>query len=333
MGNKRLKYEQSPMSNGAFSDVNDAYMTLVKRILDYGVDKDDRTGAGTRSLFGEHLKIDVSQYAPFITLKRIPLKSTIGELLWFLEGTDDARKLTEKYNCNFWEEWIGYETPTIGPIYGEQWRNFNNTGHDQLRYVIDELISNNQSRRMVVSAWNPLELPNPHKSPNKNADEGRMALAPCHFAWQVNCRYDKETGNIFVDLQWYQRSADVFLGLPVNIASYFILLRILCDVANTQTSYLPKAAGVYKPGTLSVSLGDAHIYKNHEEQITELVRRYENGEHFKSPRPKMANNFIRRNYLLEHLDDDTLGREMQQSLYEAIVDYHPLDVIRGVRNV
>ncbi len=242
-----------------------SYTQLVDDILNAGDEKEDRTGTGTISLFGQSLAFyNVSDNPPLLTTRRLPLKATIGELLWFITGCTDVRILREKFKCSFWNEWAD-EQDRIGPMYGAQWRG-KTDGIDQLQTLLDDIVNNPFSRRLLVDAWNPKVLPDPKLSPQEQAAKGLSSLAPCHFAFQLNVTKDFE-----VDLQWYQRSADVALGLPVNIASYYFLLCILCKAATEMTNGKVE----YKPRHLFVALGDAHIYNNHIEQAREMVSRRE----------------------------------------------------------
>lgn len=232
------------------------YDELVRDILEKRSNgKDDRTGVGCVSVFGRILEFNVEEYAPFISKRKLPLKSTLGELLWFLNGDNNVDTLKDKFKCNFWDEWASENTRTIGPMYGYLWRQ----PVDQIDYILNEMVNNPTSRRMVVDCWRPEYIPTPSVEPSKNPDIGKGALAPCHFSFQVNIVTDEDEKTHKVSLMWNQRSADVLLGLPVNIASYYFLLCILCKAAEEMSTNGYK----YVPSKLLCSLGDAHLYKNH----------------------------------------------------------------------
>lgn len=256
-------------------DITD-YTTLVRTLLKKYYKKNelkkDRTGTGTISIFGANLSFDVRSKAPFITQRKIPLKSTLGELMWFILGKTDVTLLKEKFKCNYWDEWADEETNSIGPMYGYQWRNSSRNGifKDQLLDVLHQMVHTPYSRRMVVSAWEPTTLPNVNIPPNKNPSRGNMALAPCHFAFQLYIEEDKLTDTRWVSLMWHQRSADVLMGLPVNIASYYFLLCILCKAAEEKSD----GGFKYKPYELKCSLGDAHLYSNHIDEALRVQRRH-----------------------------------------------------------
>jgi thymidylate synthase len=213
-----------------------AYQSLLRRILDEGVRKEDRTGTGTLSVFGHQMRFDLSQGFPLVTTKKVHLKSVVHELLWFLKGDTNVRYLQDN-GVTIWDEWAD-ERGDLGPVYGKQWRSWETPGGgsvDQIRWVLDEIRRNPDSRRLVVTAWNP-------------ADLDRMALAPCH------CLFQFYVADGRLSCQLYQRSADVFLGVPFNIASYALL-----------THMIAQATGL-RPGDFVHSLGDAHLYLNHVEQ-------------------------------------------------------------------
>lgn len=220
-----------------------AYLDLCARILAEGVQKEDRTGTGTISVFGHQMRFPLQEGFPLITTKKLHLRSIIYELLWFLEGNTNVRSLQE-HGVHIWDEWAN-EQGELGPIYGKQWRSFsgaNGKTVDQIRWVIDEIKRNPDSRRLIVSAWNPPEI-----------DE--MALPPCHCLFQFYVAQGK------LSCQLYQRSADTFLGLPFNIASYALLTHMVAHVTGLE------------PGDFIHTLGDAHLYLNHREQVqTQLTR-------------------------------------------------------------
>jgi thymidylate synthase len=212
------------------------YHELLRRLLDEGVRKDDRTGTGTLSVFGHQMRFDLSQGFPLVTTKRLHLKSIVHELLWFLKGDTNIRYLREN-GVTIWDEWAD-ENGDLGPVYGRQWRSWpkpDGGSVDQIRWVLDEIRRNPDSRRLVVSAWNPAEL-------------DQMALAPCH------CLFQFYVADGRMSCQLYQRSADVFLGVPFNIASYALLTHMMAQATGLQ------------PGDFVHSFGDAHLYLNHFEQ-------------------------------------------------------------------
>ncbi|MCL1669534.1 thymidylate synthase [Elizabethkingia ursingii] len=219
------------------------YLHLLQDILDNGSDKTDRTGTGTRSLFGYQLRYDLSKGFPLVTTKKVHLKSIIYELLWFLNGDTNIKYLKDN-GVSIWDEWAD-ENGDLGPVYGAQWRSWrgaNNKVVDQISEVIDQIKKNPDSRRLIVSAWNVAEIPN-------------MALAPCHAMFQFYVADGK------LSLQLYQRSADVFLGVPFNIASYALLLMMVAQVTGFQV------------GDYVHSFGDVHIYNNHFEQVNRQLAR------------------------------------------------------------
>ena len=227
------------------------YLDLLKDIMENGHDKEDRTGTGTRSVFGRSMRFDLSQGFPLLTTKRMFLKGVISELLWFVKGDTNIEFLHDN-GVHIWDEWAD-ENGNLGPIYGAQWRNWDNFGIDQLKKLVEDIKNTPDSRRLIVSAWNPTQL-----------DE--MALPPCHMMYQCYVQDGK------LSLMMYQRSGDMFLGVPFNIASYALLTMMLAQVCGLE-------AGEY----IHV-LGDAHIYKNHFAQVKEQLSR----EPY--PLPKMVLN-------------------------------------------
>lgn len=223
------------------------YLDLVQHVLDHGVEKSDRTGTGTKSVFGYQMRFDLSEGFPMVTTKKLHLKSIIYELLWFLKGDTNIKYLTEN-GVRIWNEWAD-ENGDLGPVYGHQWRNWNSEEIDQIKEVIHTLKHNPDSRRMLVSAWNPSVLPDTSKSFGDNVAHGKAALPPCHAFFQFYVANGK------LSCQLYQRSADIFLGVPFNIASYALF-----------THMMAQACG-YQPGDFIHTFGDAHIYTNHMEQI------------------------------------------------------------------
>ena len=225
-----------------------AYLDLMQRILDEGVERSDRTGTGTRSVFGHQLRFRLADGFPLVTTKKIHLKSVVGELLWFISGDTNVRWLQDN-GISIWNEWAD-ESGELGPVYGHQWRSWptpEGTTIDQLARVIDDIKANPTSRRHIVSAWNV-------------ADLDAMALAPCHAFFQFYVA-PSESGAGTLSLQLYQRSADVFLGVPFNIASYALLTHMVAQVTGLEV------------GDFVHTFGDAHLYLNHLDQAREQLRR------------------------------------------------------------
>ena len=229
------------------------YLDLVKFIQDHGVSKTDRTGTGTKSIFGYQLRFDLAKGFPLVTTKKIHVKSVIHELLWFLKGDTNINYLTEN-GVRIWNEWAD-EKGNLGPVYGHQWRNWNNEGIDQIKAVIETLKINPDSRRMLVSAWNPSVMPDNSLSFSENVANHKAALPPCHAFFQFYVAEGK------LSCQLYQRSADLFLGVPFNIASYALLNLMMAKVCGLN------------PGTFVHTFGDVHIYSNHVEQMEEQLSR------------------------------------------------------------
>ncbi|MBY5938548.1 thymidylate synthase [Marinobacter nauticus] len=235
-----------------------AYLDLMQDVVDNGFDKGDRTGVGTRSVFGRQMRFNLQDGFPLVTTKKVHLRSIIYELLWFLKGSTDNTWLTER-KVSIWNEWA-LENGDLGPIYGKQWRSWQcHDGRviDQISEVIEQIRTKPNSRRLIVSAWNPAELPDESISPQDNVREGRMALAPCHCLFQFYVADGK------LSCQLYQRSADLFLGVPFNIASYALLTHMIaqqCDL------------GV---GEFVHTFGDCHLYRNHltDDIVFEQLRR------------------------------------------------------------
>lgn len=236
------------------------YHDLIKYVLDKGVDKGDRTGTGTRSVFGYQMRFDLQEGFPLVTTKKIHLKSVIYELLWFLKGDTNIKYLQEN-GVRIWNEWAD-EKGDLGPVYGHQWRDWNSEGIDQIKDVLHTLKTTPNSRRMLVSAWNPSVLPDTSISFSENVARGKAALPPCHAFFQFYVSPASiESEKPRLSLQLYQRSADIFLGVPFNIASYALLLMMIAQVSGMQ------------PGDFVHTLGDAHIYKNHFEQVQLQISR------------------------------------------------------------
>lgn len=230
-----------------------AYHDLLRRILSEGIAKSDRTGTGTLSLFGHQMRFDLSKGFPLVTTKKVHLKSIIYELLWFLKGDTNIKYLQEN-GVRIWNEWAD-EQGDLGPVYGHQWRNWNSEGIDQIKQVLNAIKNNPDSRRMIVSAWNPSVMPDTSKSFSENVSNGKAALPPCHAFFQFYVADGK------LACQLYQRSADVFLGVPFNIASYALLTMMMAQVCDLL------------PGDFVHTFGDVHIYTNHFEQVNEQLRR------------------------------------------------------------
>ena len=223
------------------------YLDLVKYVLEQGNEKSDRTGTGTKSVFGYQMRFDLSEGFPMVTTKKLHLKSIIYELLWFLKGDTNIKYLNEN-GVRIWNEWAD-ENGDLGPVYGHQWRNWNSDGIDQIKNVIETLQNNPDSRRMMVAAWNPSVLPDNSKSFSENVTAGNAALPPCHAFFQFYVNDGK------LSCQLYQRSADIFLGVPFNIASYALFTMMIAQVCDLQ------------PGEFIHTFGDAHIYSNHYERL------------------------------------------------------------------
>ena len=223
------------------------YLDLVNHVLKSGNEKSDRTGTGTKSVFGYQMRFDLSEGFPMVTTKKLHLKSIVYELLWFLKGDTNIKYLNEN-GVKIWDEWAD-SNGDLGPVYGFQWRNWNNNGIDQIVDVIEALKSNPNSRRMLVTAWNPGVLPNADKSFEENVANGKAALPPCHAFFQFYVHNNK------LSCQLYQRSADIFLGVPFNIASYALLTEMIAHVCG------------YESGDFIHTFGDAHIYNNHVDQL------------------------------------------------------------------
>lgn len=246
------------------------YHNLLKRVLKEGILQEDRTGTGTISIFGHQMRFDLKQGFPLLTTKKLHLKSIIHELLWFLAGDTNIKYLKEN-GVRIWDEWAD-ENGDLGPIYGYQWRSWRSTKGttiDQIAQVIENIKKNPSSRRHIVSAWNPGELED-------------MALPPCHILFQFY------VADGTLSCQLYQRSADIFLGVPFNIASYALLTMMMAQVCNL------------KPGSFVHTLGDAHIYTNHTEQVKLQLER------IPRPLPQMKINPDKKDILSFSFNDFTL---------------------------
>jgi thymidylate synthase len=219
------------------------YLELLRYVLEHGAEKSDRTGTGTKSVFGWQMRFDLAAGFPLVTTKKLHLRSIVHELIWFLRGETNTRYLVDN-KVTIWDEWAD-ANGELGPVYGKQWRSWScpdGRTVDQIAWVVDEIRRNPDSRRLVVSAWNVADLP-------------RMALMPCHTMFQFYVAGGK------LSCQLYQRSGDIFLGVPFNIASYALLTHMVAQVTNLE------------PGDFVHTLGDAHLYVNHFEQAREQLSR------------------------------------------------------------
>ena len=239
-----------------------AYLDLMQDVVDNGFDKGDRTGVGTRSVFGRQIRFNLQEGFPLVTTKKVHLRSIIYELLWFLRGSTDNTWLQER-KVSIWNEWA-WENGDLGPIYGKQWRSWqcpNGEVVDQISEVIEQIRTKPNSRRLIVSAWNPAELPDESIGPQDNVREGRMALAPCHCLFQFYVADGK------LSCQLYQRSADLFLGVPFNIASYALLTHMIAQQCDLEV------------GEFVHTFGDCHLYQNHltDDIVFEQLKREPRG--------------------------------------------------------
>jgi thymidylate synthase len=252
------------------------YLDLLQRVLDEGDGRLDRTGVGTRAVFGHQMRFDLADGFPLLTTKKLHVKSVVHELLWFLTGDTNVRYLKEN-GVSIWNEWAD-EKGELGPVYGKQWRSWaapDGRAIDQISWVVDEIKRNPSSRRLVVTAWNP-------------ADIDKMALAPCH------CLFQFFVADGRLSCQLYQRSGDVFLGVPFNIASYALLTAMVAEVCGLA------------PGEFIHTLGDAHLYSNHVDQAREQLARKP------GPLPRLALNPAVRNIFGFRFDDIAIeGYEAQ----------------------
>ena len=269
----------------------DQYLKLIQHVIKEGTTKTDRTGTGTTSVFGYQMRFDLAEGFPLVTTKKIHVKSVVHELLWFLKGETNIAYL-QKNGVRIWNEWAN-EKGELGPVYGHQWRNWNSEGIDQISEVIETIKTNPDSRRLMVSAWNPSVMPDTRVSFAENVEQNKAALPPCHAFFQFYVADGK------LSCQLYQRSADVFLGVPFNIASYALLTLMVAQVCG------------YKPGDFIHSFGDVHIYSNHKEQIQEQLSR--------TPKPLPQ---VRLNTKIKNIFDFT---------YDDIelIGYDPYPLIKG----
>lgn len=250
------------------------YHDLLKHVLEHGIQKGDRTGTGTKSVFGYQMRFDLAEGFPMVTTKKLHLKSIVHELLWFLKGDTNIGYLQEN-GVRIWNEWAD-ENGNLGPVYGYQWRNWNGDEIDQIKEIVSTLKTNPNSRRMLVSAWNPSVLPDTSLSFSENVANGKAALPPCHAFFQFYVSPPAPNGGANakprLSLQLYQRSADIFLGVPFNIASYALFTLMMAQVCDLH------------PGEFIHTFGDAHIYNNHFEQVELQLSRQPR------PLPKMVLN-------------------------------------------
>ena len=267
------------------------YLDLLQHIKEKGVKKEDRTGTGTISVFGYQMRFNLQEGFPLVTTKKLHLRSIIHELIWFINGVTNIKYLKEN-GVTIWDEWAD-KKGNLGPIYGHQWRNWNSDGIDQLQDVINSLKNNPSSRRMIVTAWNPNIIPDSSKSFSDNVKNGKAALPPCHAFFQFYVSNNK------LSCQMYQRSADVFLGVPFNIASYALLTHMIAQVCE------------YDVGDFIHSFGDIHIYLNHLEQVDLQLTR----EPMKLPKLKL----------------NPLVKKIEDFKYEdiEILDYNSHPSIKG----
>ena len=244
------------------------YLDLLKNVFDNGIIKKDRTGVGTKSLFGWQMRFDLSNGFPLLTTKKLHIKSIVHELLWFVKGDTNIKYLNDN-NVHIWDEWAD-DNGNLRPVYGKQWRSWENNGVeiDQLKNAIELIKNDPSSRRIIVSSWNP-------------ADVSKMALPPCHCLFQFHVIDNK------LSCQLYQRSADIFLGVPFNIASYALLTHMIADLTNLNVGFFIH------------TLGDAHLYLNHQDQAKEQLTR--------KPKdlPKLVINKKRKNIDEFEFDDFT----------------------------
>jgi len=223
--------------------LDEQYKGLLFEVLTHGVQKEDRTGTGTRSIFGQHIRHDMSEGFPVLTTKKVAFNTMVTELKWFLKGDTDIKYLQDN-NCHIWDDDYEKSGGNLGRIYGYQWRKLSQFGvqKDQIKDLIEGLKTNPDSRRHIVNSWNVMDL-------------DKMYLPPCHYSFQCYVADGK------LSLMWQQRSCDLFLGVPFNISSYGLLLLLLCEETG------------YEPGELIGSLGDVHLYKNHLDQAKEQLSR------------------------------------------------------------
>ena len=270
------------------------YLDLLRHVRDHGVRKQDRTGVGTISAFGHQLHFDLAEGFPLVTTKKVHMRSIIHELLWFLRGETNVTSL-QANGVSIWDEWAAADG-SLGPMYGAQWRAWPTADGryiDQIAELVEQIRYRPDSRRHLLNAWNPADLPDESVSPQDNVAAGRMALAPCHCL----CQFYVAEGRL--SCQLYQRSADLFLGVPFNIASYALLTLMMAQVTDLQ------------PGVYVHTFGDAHIYLNHLDQVEEQLGRSP------MPLPRMSLNADR--------------RRLEDFVYEdfELLGYEPYPAIRA----
>ena len=259
------------------------YLDFMRHVAEHGIEKSDRTGTGTKSVFGYQMRFDLQKGFPLVTTKKCHLRSIIHELLWFLKGETNIAYLKEN-GVKIWDDWAT-ESGELGPVYGEQWRSWQAPDGrviDQVSELVDSICNNPDSRRLLVSAWNPAVLPDSSISPDANAAAGLQALPPCHCLFQFYVAEGR------LSCQLYQRSADIFLGVPFNIASYSLLTMMLAQVCDLEV------------GDFVHTFGDAHLYLNHTEQTQEQLSREPR------PLPRMEINPTVKNIFDFTFDDFTL---------------------------
>ena len=271
------------------------YLDLVQHVMENGVSKNDRTGTGTKSIFGYQMRFNLEDGFPLVTTKKLHLKSIIHELLWFLKGDTNIKYLQDN-GVKIWDEWAD-KNGDLGPVYGSQWRNWNNDNIDQISNLMEMIKKNPKSRRMIVSAWNPSVLPDTSISFDENINNGKAALPPCHAFFQFYVANGK------LSCQLYQRSADIFLGVPFNIASYSLFTHMVAHVCKL------------KVGDFIHTFGDAHIYTNHFDQVKLQLCRKPN----KLPSLKIKRNV---NDIFDFKYDDF-----------EILNYNPHPHIKGVVSI
>ena len=277
---KYTKTNNQEQHNNSNDYLMKQYIDLVQHVMENGCQKGDRTGTGTKSVFGYQMRFDLSEGFPMVTTKKLHLKSIIYELLWFLKGDTNIEYL-QKNGVKIWDAWAD-SNGDLGPVYGHQWRNWNSEEIDQITNLITELQTNPNSRRMLVSAWNPSVLPDTTESFEENVANNKAALPPCHAFFQFYVSNGK------LSCQLYQRSADIFLGVPFNIASYALLTMMIAQVCDLEA------------GEFIHTFGDAHIYNNHFEQIELQLSREP------KPLPKMILNPAIKDIFAFDFDDFTL---------------------------
>jgi len=272
------------------------YLDLMRHVRDHGIQKGDRTGTGTKSVFGYQMRFDLSEGFPLVTTKKCHLKSIIHELLWFLKGETTLDYLKDN-GVKIWDAWAD-ENGNLGPIYGYQWRSWptpDGRHVDQISELIEQIKKTPDSRRLIVSAWNVADLPDESISPDENARQGKMALAPCHAFFQFYVADGK------LSCQLYQRSADIFLGVPFNIASYSLLTMMVAQVTGLEV------------GDYVHTFGDAHLYSNHSEQVDLQLSR----EPYALPRMKI-NPDIKNIFDFTYDDFELIGYQSHEAIRAPI---------------